>query len=192
MLREFGVTMALETHFEFTSFELVRLFEMSGAAPGGELGVCLDTMNLLVMLEDPESASARLLPWVVTTHVKDGGLLITEDGLVAFPVEAGTGVVDLAAVFGALSTLPRKVNLSLEDHGGDFLIPVFEAGFLARFPDLTVDEMARLLRLAAQTRAARDARRIGVLERARWPEVCERRVKRGLRAVRRIVAQRAG
>lgn len=187
MFREYGVTLALETHFEFTSFELVRLFEMCGAAPGGELGVCLDTMNLLVMLEDPESAAARLLPWVVTTHVKDGGLLLTEDGLVAFTAEAGTGVVDLTAVFEGLSTLPRRINLSLEDHGGDFLIPIFDAGFLARFPDLSVAETAKLLRLAARTRAAKDARRIAILHRARWPEVCERRVKGGLRAVRRIV-----
>ncbi len=187
MLRDHGVTLAVETHFEFTSFELLRLFEMSGAAPGGEVGVCLDTMNLLVMLEDPESAAARLLPWVVTTHIKDGGLLVTEDGLVAFTAEAGSGIVDLPVVIGGLSSLPQPVNLSLEDHGGDFFIPVYDAEFLARFPDLSVGELAKLLRIAARTRAAKDAGRMAILDRARWPEVCERRVKHGLRAVRRIV-----
>ena len=192
VLREHGVTLAVETHFEFTSFELLRLFEMCGAAPGGEVGVCLDTMNLLVMLEDPESAAARLLPWAVTTHVKDGGLLLTEDGLVAFTAEAGTGVVDIPAILGRLASLPKLVNLSLEDHGGDFLIPVYDAAFLARFPDLSVAETAKLMRLAARTRAAKDAGRMAVLDRARWPEVCERRVKRGLRAVRRIVERGTG
>ena len=189
MLRDFGVVLAIETHFEFTSFELLRLFEMCGAAPGEFLGVCLDTMNLLVMLEDPESAVDRLLPWVVTTHVKDGGLLLTEDGLVAFTAEAGTGVIDLSAVMERLSTLPRTINLSIEDHGGDFLIPVLDADFLARFPDLTVSELARLLALAARTRALKDAGRIGPLDRGRWPDACERRVKRGLRAVRRLVGK---
>ncbi|MBM3296745.1 MAG: sugar phosphate isomerase/epimerase, partial [Candidatus Aminicenantes bacterium] len=63
MLRDNGVVLALETHFEFTTFELLRLFEMCGAAPGGCFGICLDTMNLLTMLEDPLSAAARVRDW---------------------------------------------------------------------------------------------------------------------------------
>ncbi|MGD1010832.1 MAG: TIM barrel protein [Candidatus Aminicenantales bacterium] len=190
MLREFGVILAIETHFEFTSSELLRLFDMCGAAPGECLGVCLDTMNLLTMLENPVSATERLLPWVVTTHVKDGGLLLTEDGLVSFTAEAGTGVVDLAAIFEKLSANPRRLNLSIEDHGGDTLIPIFDPDFLARFPDLTVAELAKLLGLAAATRALKEKGKVAVLDRDRWPERCERRVKSGLRAVRKIVEER--
>lgn len=192
MLREFGVILAIETHFEFTSPELLRLFEMCGAAPGECLGVCLDTMNLLTMLEDPVSATERLLPWVVTTHVKDGGLLLTEDGLVSFTAEAGTGVVDLAAIFEKLSASPRRLNLSIEDHGGDILIPIFDPDFLARFPDLSVAELAKLLRLAAATRALKEKGKIAVLDRDRWPERCERRVMSGLKAVWKIVEGRTG
>jgi sugar phosphate isomerase/epimerase len=192
MLREFGVILAVETHFELTSFELLRLFDMCGAAPGEYLGVCLDTMNLLTMLEDPACATERLLPWIVTTHVKDGGLLLTEDGLVSFTAEAGTGVVDLAGIFEKLSASSRKLNLSIEDHGGDTLIPIFDLDFLARFPDLTVAELAKLLGLAAASRALKEKGRIAVLDRDRWPERCERRVKNGLRAVRKIVEERVG
>jgi sugar phosphate isomerase/epimerase len=186
MLRESGVILAIETHFEFTSFELLRLFEMCGAAPGEYLGVCLDTMNLLTMLEDPERATDRLLPWVVTTHVKDGGLLLTEDGLVSFTAEAGKGVINLPAVFEKLAGLPPRVNLTVEDHGGDFLIPIHDARFLSEFPDLAVAELARLLGLAARTRSLKDRGKLSILPRDRWPEVCERRVKRDLRAVRRM------
>jgi hypothetical protein len=127
---------------------------------------------------------------VVTTHVKDGGLLLSEDGLVSFPAEAGTGIVDLAAIFEKLSASPRKIHLSLEDHGGDFLIPIHDARFLAKFPDLTSLELARLLGLAARSQTLKDQKKLAILDRARWPEVCERRVKHGLRAVRRIVAER--
>jgi sugar phosphate isomerase/epimerase len=186
MLNEAGVILAVETHFEFTSFELLQLFEMCGAVPGEYLGICLDTMNLLTMLEDPESATDRLLPWVVTTHIKDGGMLLTEDGFVSFTAEAGTGVVDLAGVIERLAALPRKVNLSLEDHGGETVIPIHDTEFMAGFPDLTVAELAKLLGLAARSRTLKDQGKIGILDRTRWPEVCERRVKRGLRAVRRI------
>ena len=76
MLRDHGVVLAIETHFEFTSFELCRLIEMCEAEPGGWLGICLDTMNLLTMIEHPVWATERLLPWVVSTHIKDGGVLM--------------------------------------------------------------------------------------------------------------------
>ncbi len=160
MLEGLGVTLAIETHFEFTSFELLRLFEMTGARPGGFLGVCLDTMNLLTMIEEPLMATQRLLPWVVMTHVKDGGILLREEGLVTFPVAAGDGIVDFSAILGLLAGLDRPVRLSLEDHGGDFLLPVFDREFLARFPDVTPLELTRLLRLSLLTKKKMDAGKI--------------------------------
>ncbi len=187
MLRDFGVVLAIETHFEFTSFELLRLFDMCGATPGEYLGICLDTMNLLTMLEDPVPAARRLLPWIVTTHVKDGGLMLTGDGFVSFTAEAAKGVVDLAAIFESLAAVHPKITLTVEDHGGDFLIPVNDPEFLARFPDLSVPELVRLLGLSVRTRALMDAGKLSVLPRDRWPAVCEHRVKRDLLAVRRIV-----
>jgi sugar phosphate isomerase/epimerase len=186
MFEDLGVTLAIETHFEFTSFELLRLFEMTGARPGGFLGICLDTMNLLTMIEDPVMATRRLLPWVVMTHVKDGGILLREDGLVTFPVSAGDGVVDFVEIFGLLAGLGRPVRLSLEDHGGEFLLPVFDQEFLSRFPDLTPPELTRLLRLSFLTKKKVDAGRLAIVERSRWPEVCEERVRRGLEKIREI------
>jgi sugar phosphate isomerase/epimerase len=192
MLRDFGVVLAIETHFEFTSFELLRLFDMCGAVPGEYLGVCLDTMNLLTMLEDPVQATRRLLPWIVTTHVKDGGLMLTDDGFVSFTAEAGKGIVDFGSVFEALAAANPRITLTVEDHGGDFLIPVHDAEFLARFPDLAVPELVRLLALATKTRGLLDAGKLAVLPRDRWPAVCGERVKRDIQAVRRIAGGRAG
>ena len=186
MFRDFGVVLAIETHFEFTSFELLRLFDMCGAVPGEYLGICLDTMNLLTMLEDPVLATRRLLPWVVTTHIKDGGLLLTADGFVSFTAEVGKGVIDLAAVFETLAAVHPGITLTVEDHGGDFLIPVNDPEFLARFPDLAVPELVRLLGLAVRTRELRDAGKLAVLPRDRWPAACELRVKRDIQAVRRV------
>ncbi len=192
MLKDLGVVLAIETHFEFTSFELVRLFDMCGAGPGEYLGVCLDTMNLLTMLEDPLLAARRLMPWVVTTHIKDGGLALTRDGLVSFTAEAGKGVIDFAPLFAELAEAHPDITLTVEDHGGDFLIPVNDPDFLARFPDLSVPELVRLTALAARTRALMDAGKLAVLPRDRWPAACEPRVKRDLHAVRRIAEGRAG
>jgi sugar phosphate isomerase/epimerase len=188
MFEDHGMTLAVETHFEFTTFELLRLFDMAGAEPGGGLGLCLDTMNLLTMLEDPVAATGRVLPWVVTTHVKDGGIILTEQGLTTFTAEAGRGVVDLPAVFRLLAKAREKdIRLSIEDHGGDFAIPIFDPEFRAGFPDLSVAELCALLKLAARTEALVADEDLAVLDRARWPAVCAARVKRDLEAVRRIV-----
>ena len=187
VFRDAGVILAIETHFEFTSFELLRLFEMCGAVPGEYLGICLDTMNLLTMLEDPVLATRRLLPWVVTTHIKDGGLALAPEGFVSFTAEAGKGVIDLAAIVEILAAVHPHVALTVEDHGGDFLIPVHDPDFLAGFPDLDVPELVRLQALAVRTRALMEAGKLAVLPRDRWPAVCEARVKRDLRAVRRLL-----
>ena len=186
MLGDLGISLAIETHFEFTTFELLRLFAACGVRPGEYLGICLDTMNLLTMLEDPVAATRRILPWVVQTHIKDGGILLTENGLLSFPVEAGTGVVDLGAILSYLSTLDRPVHLSLEDHGGEFLIPIFNRAFLLKFPDLTVVEFARLLALAQESQKLFERGRLRAVERTNWPDVCEERVRKGLRHLKKI------
>jgi len=187
--KDHGVVLAVETHFEFTTFELLRLFEMCEVEPGDFLGVCLDTMNVLTMLEDPVAAARRILPWVVTTHVKDGAIFLSPGGLVSFTAEAGRGLIDLRTIFEDLSAPPGDLRLSIEDHGGDFLIPVFNPAFLAKFPDLTVQELGRLLQMAAETHALLQKKELAVLDRAGWPEVCEARVERDLRAVQLIVEE---
>jgi 3-oxoisoapionate decarboxylase len=183
MLEEHGVVLAIETHFEFTSHELVRLFDRCEAEPGQWLGVCLDTMNLLTMIEDPVCAARRLLPWVLSTHMKDGGVLLASDGLVTFTAPIGGGTIDLEAVLRLLDCVPRDVNLSIEDHGGAFQVPIFDPLFLSRFPDLTAAELARVVRAAQRTACVPDCR---PLEREHWPAVCEARMEADIRALRAL------
>jgi sugar phosphate isomerase/epimerase len=191
MLSDHGVVLALELHFEFTTFELLRLFEMCGATPGGCLGICLDTMNLLTMLEDPLSGTARILPWVVSTHVKDGGLLTDEKGLVSFTAEAGTGLIDIEGILSLLSSLNRTVHLSIEDHGGTFPLPIFDGLFLSRFPDLTAGELSLLVKTAGEGQRRMEAGTLSPLDRAAWPDRCALRVARGIENVKRIAANLA-
>jgi len=189
MLGDLGVTLAIETHFEFTTFELLRLFAACGVQPGEYLGICLDTMNLLTMLEDPLPAAKRLLPWVVMTHIKDGGVLLTENGLVTFPIEAGRGLIDLEEIIRLLRTAGRPIHLSLEDHGGKFLVPIFNPSFLLKFPDLSTVELSRLIALSFETRGYIEGSDRAIVERSAWPEVCEKRVINGLRYIKRIAGQ---
>ena len=147
MLMDHNAILAIETHFEFTTFELLRVFEMCEAEPGEYLGICLDTMNLLVMLEDPVSATERILPWVVSTHIKDGAITLSDRGLKAFTVETGKGIVNLERIIALLSTLPHEVALSIEDHKMLFDFHVFDPHWLSLHPDLTREELARVIKI---------------------------------------------
>jgi sugar phosphate isomerase/epimerase len=183
MLRDHGVVLAIETHFEFTSFELVRLFDRCEAEPGDWLGICLDTMNLLTMIEDPVAATRRLLPWIVSTHFKDGGARVDEQGLTTFSAGIGDGVIDLARILALLDTLSAEVDLSIEDHGGSFLVPIFDPLFLTRFPDLTAEELARVIEIAQRSDGAPACR---PLEREDWPRICEERLARDIVRLRAL------
>ena len=185
MFRDFGVVLAIETHFEFTSHELVQLLEMCEADPGDWLGICLDTMNLVTMIEDPVNGTMRLLPWVVSTHIKDGGALLSADGLTTFTAAIGEGVVDLRRVVSLLGSLAWQVHLSVEDHGGSFSVPIFDPLFLSRFPDLSCAELARVIRLAQLSSAIATCR---PLNRDEWPRVCEDRLARDVTALRALAS----
>ncbi len=186
MLKDHNVILAIETHFEFTTFEILRIFEYCEAEPGGYLGICLDTMNLLTMLENPVWATERVLPWIVSTHIKDGGLLPAKDGLRSFVAEVGRGAIYFSKILKRLSQLSWAVNLNIEDHGGDFALPIFDPFFLSKFPDLTTAELASLMEIAEISRQKIDSGECAVLDRADWPAVCEERVKRDIVRLKQI------
>jgi sugar phosphate isomerase/epimerase len=188
MWRDAGVTLAIETHFEFTSHELLRLFEMCDAPPGGWLGVCLDTMNLLTMLEEPVTAARRLLPWVVSTHIKDGGIALDASGFTTFTAPIGRGVIDLPAIIRLVAALDRPVHFSVEDHGGSFALPVFDPLFLSKFPDLTAHEFASLTALSQRVSIEPPCR---PLPRDEWPLVAEARMAGNVAALASLVERHA-
>lgn len=187
MLLDSNVILAIETHFEFTTYELLRLFDRCGAVPGEYLGICLDTMNLLTMCEDPELAIQRVLPWVVSTHIKDGAVLLNDEGLVTFPTAIGKGVIELRKICDCLDLLNKPVNLTIEDHGGKFSLPVFDPLFLSKFPDLTAGEFARIIRLALDTDVRIKSGKMAVTSREEWPDICEARIKRDIQSLKQLL-----
>ncbi len=188
MLKDFNVILALETHFEFTTQELLRLFEICEAEPGDYLGVCFDTMNVMTMLEDPLDALERILPWVVSTHIKDGALFLSPEGIVAFPTKIGKGVIDFPSIAECLKSKSDEVVLSIEDHAGRYSIPVFDLNFLAKFPDLTLQEFVKLIHLVDKSQAATSKGNPAITERKEWPAVCELRMRQNLKNLRKILS----
>ncbi len=186
VLKDLGIVWAIETHFEFTSFELVRFFEENSFYPGEEIGICLDTMNLLTMLEDPLEATKRLIPWIVSTHVKDGGVLTEKDGLMSFPAGIGEGWIPLEAIVDLLSRHDDNLHLNVEDHNGSFLLPVNEKEFLKEFPDLKEKELHYLMEMADSAETSRSRIEKEFLDRSIWPAICAMRMDKGISELKKI------
>ena len=170
VLRELGVRLALETHLDATSFQLLRLIETAGADVAG---ICLDTANVMLRMEDPLEAARRLAPHVRMTHTKDAALLFHESGLRWQCRPCGQGAVPFPQILELLVEHSPDLNLSIEDHAGLFELPIYEAEWIQTFTDLTPAELALLLRRAWTTGRRLSNRRPEdpeVLETIPWAE----------------------
>lgn len=187
MLKDHNAILAIETHFEFTTHELLRIFDRCEAEPGDYVGICLDTMNLLTMLENPVQATERILPWVTSTHIKDGGIMLDSKGLVTFPTGIGSGIIDLKRIIRRLTEFRSEIPLTIEDHGGRFNLPVFDPVFLSKFPDVSTQEFSSLVNLAHLTGESQKKGKCSVTGREEWPGICEERMKTNIRNLKKII-----
>jgi sugar phosphate isomerase/epimerase len=143
--RDLGCHLNLETHEDITSFEVVRMVEAVGP---DVMGITLDIANVVVRAEDPVAATRRVAPYVRQTHVEDVVLWFVETGLWRGLRPCGEGVIDWDAVLDILGSAPPSLNLSIELHNGQFGLEIFDPKWLALHPDLTVVELAEIVRLA--------------------------------------------
>lgn len=144
-LRNHGSRINLETHGDTTTFELVRLVEDLGPDIAG---ICLDTANVLCHAEDPVWAARRAAPYTHLTHTKDGILFFSEKGYTRQGRPPGQGCLDWNLILPALAEFSPDLPLSIEDHKWLFEFEIFEKRWLALHPDLTLEELARVVRLA--------------------------------------------
>jgi hypothetical protein len=98
------------------------------------------------------------------------------------------GVVDIEGIIALLRSQTQEVHLSIEDHGGEFTLPIFDARFLAEFPDLTLEEFVGLCHLSRLTEERVQKGALGKTTRQDWPACCEGRIKKDLDALKRLAA----
>jgi len=145
LARELGVRFALETHADATTAELLRMVEAVGVEAAG---LCLDTGNLSICLEEPVAAARRAAPYVIATHTKDAVLWLADDGLRWQARPCGEGLMPWAALLRELAGHASDLTLSLEDHLGIFEMPIFDPVWLAGFPEVAAAELAAVVGLA--------------------------------------------
>jgi sugar phosphate isomerase/epimerase len=182
--RDLGCKLAFETHTEVTSFELLRLIEAVGA---DVVGVCLDTGNMPVVLEDPLAATRRLLEHVVSTHLKDAVVFSYREGLAVQPRALGSGVLPIVEILRLLRSAHPGLPLSVEDHEGIYPVRMTGEGWSLNYPDLSVEEF-----MTIQTYVGESDRRIAdsevpspeALEGMGWERQADERVRSAFRYVR--------
>jgi sugar phosphate isomerase/epimerase len=145
MLRDVGCRLNMETHEEVTTFELLRLIEAIGP---DVLGLCLDTGNLVARAQDPIDAAHRVAPYVHLSHIKDVILYFIDDGLERQVRACGEGIIDWDELLPIVGKSNPRLNLSIEDHKGLMGVQIFDPAWRAGLPDLTADELAKVVQLA--------------------------------------------
>ena len=148
LLRDLGCRLAIETHGDATTWELVRLAE----ATDGATAILLDTANVLVRVEEPLAAARRAAPHVVATHAKDGILYFDPSeegqGIIRQCRPCGQGVVPWKEVLEVLGEYQPDLRLSIEDHRGLYASPIHRADFMAAHPDVSAAELGAYVGLA--------------------------------------------
>ena len=147
VLRDHGVRVGIENHWDYTTYEIVEIAEQVG---GDVVGVGLDTGNLPILGEAPERAVARAAPWAVTTHLKDAYLFSTAQGAARPIVPLGEGQMGIADAVAAIARRQPTMNFTIEDHPVIYPVEYFEPWWLEATPELATLDIATLARLARE------------------------------------------
>lgn len=147
VLKDHDAVVAIETHEEITTTELVRLVEAVGP---DVVGVTLDLANVVVRGEDPVAATRRVASYVRKTHMRDLILFERPLGLERQIRAIGDGLIDFKAVLSALFAAGVNPNFTIENVWGSDRnqIPLFDPDWQARQPDAELGEILELIRLS--------------------------------------------
>ena len=146
VLRDHGLAVAIETHADATTDEILGLLDDFEPEV---LGVTIDTGNLPMRLDDPIAAVEKLAPRVLATHVKDAVLAFTPRGLCWQARPVGSGILPMPDLLAILHRANPSLMLSIELHPRTYDLPIYDPAWLAFFPGLRPESLAAVVRLAA-------------------------------------------
>jgi sugar phosphate isomerase/epimerase len=167
-----GIELVLQTHEEMSSWEAVAIADASD----GTVQLGFNPVSLLVGMEDPLLAAARVAAVTHTVFVDDAALYRTDTGLHRKLRVVGEGVIDWHAVLGVLEAISTNgFHMSLDLHRASFDIPFFLPDWFTEHSDIGIDDMTRVCALASKSDAS-DA-------------TIEQRFSGGVHAIRRFLAR---
>jgi sugar phosphate isomerase/epimerase len=147
LLREHGLRLGIENHWDYTTYEIVQIAERAGP---DVVGVGLDTGNLPILAEAPDRGIARSAPYAVTTHLKDVYLISTPTGASRPIVTLGDGQIGMGEAVRLLYRHNPALNFTIEDHPVVYPVDYFQPWWLEAVPELTPYDVATTARLARE------------------------------------------
>jgi sugar phosphate isomerase/epimerase len=161
LLEQYKIPMGLENHKDWTLDEMLLLMEQYESE---YLGVCLDFGNNIALLDDPVVTIERLAPYTVTTHIKNMGVEVTNDGFLLAEVLLGEGYLDIPGLVKMIRQARPEARFLLEMITRDPLrVPCLTDDYWASFPDRNGLYLARTLRFVQENMSSRSLPRISKL-----------------------------
>ena len=111
ILEVHNVKLAVENHKDWTASELASAMKMISSE---HIGVTLDFGNSIALMEQPMDVVNKLVPYVLSTHVKDMAVEEYDDGFLLSEVPLGKGFIDLKKIFELCKKQNPNVQFNLE------------------------------------------------------------------------------
>jgi sugar phosphate isomerase/epimerase len=108
-----GVKIAVENHCDSFSEEILWLLDLVGHPM---VGACIDTVNALMVMEDPMQAIANLAPRAFTNHFRDDRIELQRYGFKLTGAAVGDGDIDMQSAYDIIKSKSqmRRINIETE------------------------------------------------------------------------------
>ena len=123
ILRKYKMPLAIENHKGFRSEELASWMKSVGSE---YVGVCLDLVNNVSLVETPQQTIDNLAPYTIFVSFKDIGVDFYDQGILLSEVPFGDGLFDLAGIVARFQKQNPRMLFQLEMLTRDPLkVPIF-------------------------------------------------------------------
>ena len=133
ILRKYKMPLAIENHKGWRSQELVEWVRSTGSE---YIGVCLDMVNNVSLIETPMQTIETLAPYTLFVSFKDVGVDFYDQGILLSEVPLGDGNMDLPAFVAMMQKRNPKMLFQLEMLTRDPLkVPIFTERYWTVYDD---------------------------------------------------------
>jgi sugar phosphate isomerase/epimerase len=135
-----GVKIAVENHCDAFSEEILWLLDQ---VDNPRVGACIDTVNALMVMEDPMVAIENLAPRAFTNHFRDDRIEFQRHGFKLTGTAVGEGDIDIKRAYEIIKTKSSMNRINIET---EMEIPLEDMETALRMEKETVERSIRYCR----------------------------------------------
>ena len=135
-----GVKIAVENHCDTFSEEILWLLDQ---VDNPRVGACIDTVNALMVMEDPMAAIENLAPRAFTNHFRDDRIEFQRHGFKLTGTAVGEGDIDIKRAYEIIKSKSPMNRINIET---EMEIPLDDMGTALRLEMETVERSIKYCR----------------------------------------------